>query len=212
MRPFLARSEFDDYLADVPSLQTWQRRAAARVTRGEVDLGLDLEEALNSSSNARATRRSVSTPRPPSPPPELAFTPFVPPGEPLVCIGLDDNSLCRELHTLIFDVFLQADMVRSAALGQSRAEVTQFVDVAQGRRDASLLPVAAWAQRPADVVLLDECMRIDGVRCTGSQVARARLQSDRLCRTGASVTSFPHPPSEKTWSSFRTFASLLVCE
>eukprot|EP00965_Chrysotila_dentata_P056381 1870574-Pleurochrysis_carterae.AAC.3 len=53
----------------------------------------------------------------------------------LICLGLNDSSMWRELHELMFTDFLKADMFRSASLGDCDEQVESFVDVAPCRSD-----------------------------------------------------------------------------
>ena len=73
----------------------------------------------------------------------------------LVCAALDDDSMARMMHTQFFSAFLHADPARSIALGADEQEQLSFVDVALGRKHASLQD-AVPPLPPADIVLLDQ--------------------------------------------------------
>uniref|UniRef100_A0A7S0LGC6 Uncharacterized protein n=1 Tax=Coccolithus braarudii TaxID=221442 RepID=A0A7S0LGC6_9EUKA len=72
---------------------------------------------------------------------------------PLLCLGLDDDEMCRTLLSFLFTKLMNADW-RSRAFGATREEVDLFMSVALGRAlGADVLP-------PADVVLIDEHLRL----------------------------------------------------
>ena len=86
----------------------------------------------------------------------------------LKCVGIDDDALCRAMQSMMFEVFLDADMTASVSLGAGEAEVEHFLDVAMGRRGIDFLPVEGEAI-PADVVVIDQNMRFNSDR-TGEPV------------------------------------------
>ena len=72
--------------------------------------------------------------------------------EPLVCVGIDDDRFMRAGHA---SVFSRLGATASTSLGQSREEQIAFVSVALGLNGEGQC-------RPADVVLIDQCIDIDG--------------------------------------------------
>eukprot|EP00965_Chrysotila_dentata_P212175 6186872-Pleurochrysis_carterae.AAC.4 len=92
---------------------------------------------------------------------------------PLVCIGLDDQAMCRLLHELIFETFLDADPERSGSIGETREEIEAFVEVVMGKLDLSLRHVPLEQQRAADVVIIDQNL-VMGSGCSvfGSDIAK----------------------------------------
>uniref|UniRef100_A0A7S4BV75 Histidine kinase/HSP90-like ATPase domain-containing protein n=1 Tax=Chrysotila carterae TaxID=13221 RepID=A0A7S4BV75_CHRCT len=92
---------------------------------------------------------------------------------PLVCIGLDDQAMCRLLHELIFETFLSADPERSGSIGETRQEIESFCDVAMGKLDLSLSRVPLAQQREADVVIIDQNLVLgSSFSVLGSDIAR----------------------------------------
>eukprot|EP00966_Prymnesium_polylepis_P162985 3766465-Prymnesium_polylepis.1 len=71
------------------------------------------------------------------------------------------------MHDMFFEHCLGADMSRSLSLGQDARDEDAFVDVALGHVDADLQPVPVDEQRHADVVLLNQYIRIPGPRLGG---------------------------------------------
>ena len=93
------------------------------------------------------------------------------PARPLICAALDDSTMSRLLHQIMFETMLNADPQRSCALGETREEQLSFVDVALGRKSASLQEIAP-ALTPADIVVLDQNIDLDNdVHLLGSDVA-----------------------------------------
>uniref|UniRef100_A0A7S4F409 Response regulatory domain-containing protein n=1 Tax=Chrysotila carterae TaxID=13221 RepID=A0A7S4F409_CHRCT len=112
-----------------------------------------------------------------------------------VCLGLDDSSVCRQLHELLFSDFLEADMSRSASLGATVEEVESFVDVALGLKTTDLTHVPEGECRPVDVVLIDQHLIVEDRRCLGSEIAqtlRARGFGGVICLMSGTVTEHLH--------------------
>jgi len=91
----------------------------------------------------------------------------------LFCLGLDDSSMCRQLHEIVFSEYLDADMSRSVSLGASIEEVESFADVALGVKTADLMYVPEGERRAADVVLIDQHLLVDNEVWMGSDIASA---------------------------------------
>uniref|UniRef100_A0A7S4BP29 Histidine kinase/HSP90-like ATPase domain-containing protein n=1 Tax=Chrysotila carterae TaxID=13221 RepID=A0A7S4BP29_CHRCT len=111
--------------------------------------------------------------------------------DPLLCLGLDDSSMCRQLHELLFSDFLEADMSRSASLGATVEEVESFVDVALGLKTTDLTNVPESERRAVDVVLIDQHLIVEDRRWLGSEIAqtlRARGFSGVICLMSGTVT------------------------
>ena len=88
-------------------------------------------------------------------------------------VGLDDERIPRMVQTLLIKHHLHADIEASCVLGESEEEMIGFVDVALGHRDKHLHPNYNEL-RPADVVLLDENIRLPDI--LGSRLASALRQ------------------------------------
>jgi len=96
----------------------------------------------------------------------------------LVCAALDDDGFARTLHQALFSHFLRADQQRSCVLGADAEEQLSFVDVALGRKHASLKE-AVPSLPPADIVLLDQNIDLgENSHLLGSDVA------EQLCMAG----------------------------
>ena len=74
----------------------------------------------------------------------------------LRCLGVDDDKFSRAMQTVMFDVFLGADMKRSRCLGESLAETTVAVDVAMGMRDMWTLKPLEYPHAQVEVVFVDK--------------------------------------------------------
>ena len=136
--------------------------------------------SLNSSSDSSASRPTPPRLRqefPPALDEEAPAAPTPPllrkPGS-LVCVGLDDDSMAREMQLVIMASALHADMERSISVGETHQEQDGFVDLAMGRVDVHGQPVPLEEQRPADIALLDYNVR---ETLLGSEVA-ARLRRE----------------------------------
>jgi len=96
----------------------------------------------------------------------------------LVCAALDDDGFARTLHQALFSHFLRADQQRSCVLGADAEEQLSFIDVALGRKHASLKE-AVPSLPPADIVLLDQNIDLgEHSHLLGSDVA------EQLCMAG----------------------------
>ena len=110
---------------------------------------------------------------------------------PLVCAGLDDSAMSRYLLKALFDNMLNADPERSCALGETREEQRSFVDVALGRKSASLQEITPPLS-PVDIVVLDQNIDIDdGVHLLGSDLA-GQLHAASFCGLTCIMTGSSH--------------------
>ena len=79
---------------------------------------------------------------------------------PLVCAALDDSMMSRLLYKVLFDTMLNADPQRSCTLGETEEEQLSFVDVALGRKSATLQEMTPPLPA-ADIVMLDQNILLD---------------------------------------------------
>lgn len=109
------------------------------------------------------------------------------PSRKLRVVGLDDERIPRMIQSLFAKHHLKADMDASCMLGETKAEIESFIDVALGLLDAALNPTSA---APADIVMMDE--NISPPETLGSQLAiklrRRGFKGIIAILTGASCT------------------------
>lgn len=72
---------------------------------------------------------------------------------PLVCVGVDDTRMLRKMHTILFELFVGANMERSGSVGATIREIEAFADIALGGRDLELRPTSL---PQADVAIIDQ--------------------------------------------------------
>ncbi|KAL1504732.1 hypothetical protein AB1Y20_008510 [Prymnesium parvum] len=89
----------------------------------------------------------------------------------LICVGLDDDELAREVQHALFRTHLHADMTRSGTIGATLEDKDCFVDVALGALDVNLMPLKG-ACRHADVVILDNFLHSQDTETQGWTIAR----------------------------------------
>ena len=101
------------------------------------------------------------------------------PGQPargtLVCVGVDDDEVCRCMQEALMEHFLFANMQLSKIVGGTLEEQDGFLDLALGRVDQNGEQVPPERQRHADVALIDENIENEerGTTLLGSDLARS---------------------------------------
>ena len=98
---------------------------------------------------------------------------------PLVCMGIDDESLPRMVLEILIQQCLEADP-RSRAVGETEEEQLGFVDLVLGRLDPSTMTPLPEGHSPyphADVAIVDQNINLDLPEpLTGSAIAQRLVE------------------------------------
>jgi len=89
--------------------------------------------------------------------------------EPFVCVGIDDDPVCRVLIQMVLQE-LSPDV--SVTLGATRRELLCVVDMALGRCSVHMRPIPSSQQRAVDLMIIDQhLLSDDGHVILGTELA-----------------------------------------